>query len=70
MRLRETAYPARFLGRPPFAPFAREAAAFATLVVRPACRAHCFAIHAFVPNTPATVAGTYRVRVDPGPVQG
>ena len=45
-------------GRPPFAPFARDATAFAAEVFRPAMRASSRAIQAFVPKIPATRAGT------------
>ena len=48
----------RLRGRPPFAPFFRDAAALATEVVRPAWRARAFPIQSRVPNTPATSAGT------------
>jgi len=46
-----------FLGRPPLAPLARAAAAFAGVVDRPACRAIALLIQSLVPNTPATSAG-------------
>ena len=51
--------PVRLLrGRPPFAPFARDAAVLVGEVARPAVRAHSLAIQSRVPNTPATRAGT------------
>ena len=52
--------PGFFRGRPPFAPFARAAAALAGEVARPARRARALTIQSCVPNTPATSAGTYR----------
>ena len=48
----------RLRGLPPFAPFARAAAALAMDVARPAWRARALLIHSRVPNTPATSAGT------------
>lgn len=48
----------RIRGRPPFAPFARAAAALAGDVELPAWRASALAIQLRVPNTPATRAGT------------
>src|SRR5208337_5107800 len=47
-------------GRPPLAPFVRAAAAFAGDVTGPAPRTDTRAIHARVPKTPDTSAGTYR----------
>lgn len=49
---------ARLRGRPPFAPFARAAAALAGDVFRPACLAMALLIQSLVPKTPATRAGT------------
>lgn len=50
--------PAAFLGLPPFAPFARAAAVFATDLTCPARRASSFVIHSRVPKIPATREGT------------
>jgi hypothetical protein len=52
--------PAAFLGLPPFAPFARTAAVFATDLTCPARRASSFVIHSLVPKIPATREGTKR----------
>lgn len=49
---------ATFLGRPPLAPFARAAAAFAGEVLLPAARASSRVIQRRAPNMPATSAGT------------
>ena len=51
-------HPVRFLGRPPFAPFARAAAALAGVEVRPPWAPSCAAIHFRDPNTPASSPGT------------
>lgn len=52
--------PAVLRGRPPFAPLVRDAAALAGDFIWPACRARARLIHAFVPKTPDTSAGTYK----------